>query len=95
MHKFLIFSYNIVSDIYLLYPQKLKKSIFFRKRVLTNYILCVILFKQLRVDHKRGDVNSAGVAKLADARDLKSRGARAPYGFDSRSRHHLLRNIAG
>ena len=37
---------------------------------------------------KSGDVNSAGVAKLADARDLKSRGARAPYGFDSRSRHH-------
>ena len=29
------------------------------------------------------------MAKLADARDLKSRGARAPYGFDSRFRHQL------
>ena len=80
--------------IYLLYPLNQKKSIFFLKRVLTKLNLCDILFKQLRVDHKRGDENSAGVAKLADARDLKSRGTKVPYGFDSRSRHHLLHNIA-
>ena len=30
----------------------------------------------------------AGVAKLADARDSKSRGVQAPCGFDSHLRHH-------
>ena len=31
---------------------------------------------------------NARVAKLADARDLKSRGAKAPYRFDSGPGHH-------
>ena len=31
----------------------------------------------------------ARVAKLADARDLKSRGAKAPYRFDSDPGHHV------
>ncbi len=30
----------------------------------------------------------AGVAELADARDLKSRDTKVSYGFDSRFRHH-------
>ena len=34
----------------------------------------------------------AGVAKLADARDLKSRGTLIPYRFEPGFRHH---NIAG
>src|SRR5581483_362494 len=32
--------------------------------------------------------NQAGVVKLADARDSKSRGVYAPCGFDSHLRHH-------
>ena len=32
----------------------------------------------------------AGVAKLADARDLKSLGVRAPYRFESGRRHHMF-----
>ncbi len=36
---------------------------------------------------------NAGVAELVDARDLKSRDARASYGFDSRFRHQFF-NIA-
>ena len=31
----------------------------------------------------------AGVAELADARDLKSRDTKVSYGFDSRFRHHI------
>ncbi len=31
----------------------------------------------------------AGMAELADARDLKSRGLRGPCGFKSHSRHHI------
>ena len=41
-------------------------------------------------DHMR---RYAGVAELVDARDLKSRDARASYGFDSRFRHQFF-NIA-
>jgi hypothetical protein len=37
----------------------------------------------------------AGVVKLADARDSKSRGVHSPCGFDSHLRHHFsLRNLA-
>src|SRR5262245_23807494 len=35
--------------------------------------------------------SDAGVAKLADARDSKSRGVYAPCGFDSLLRHHSTR----
>ena len=31
----------------------------------------------------------AGVAELADARDLKSRGGKLPCGFDPRPRHQI------
>jgi hypothetical protein len=36
--------------------------------------------------------NRAGVAELADARDLKSRGGYPPCGFDPRSRQKSLTN---
>jgi hypothetical protein len=36
----------------------------------------------------------ARVAKLADARDLKSRGAKAPYRFDSGPGHHVYWGLA-
>ena len=35
----------------------------------------------------------AGVAKLADARDLKSRGTQIPYRFDPGFRHHIYRGV--
>lgn len=40
-----------------------------------------------RVNH----VESAAVAELADARDLKSLGGRLPYRFDSGQRHHFFK----
>ena len=44
-----------------------------------------------------GAVIQAGMAKLADAADLKSAGAKALWGFDSPSRHQdlVLRSIRG
>ncbi len=39
------------------------------------------------------DVQNAGMAELADARDLKSRATRVAYRFETGFRHHL--NIAG
>ena len=64
-----------------------KVNIFSQKGVDKNDFVCYTI-QAIKSGHNRGDANSAGVAKLADARDLKSRGAKAPYGFDSRSRHH-------
>ena len=65
-----------------------KVNIFYQKGVDKIKNVCYTI-QAIKSGHIRGVANSAGVAKLADARDLKSRGARAPYGFDSRSRHHL------
>ncbi len=65
-----------------------KVNIFSKKGVDKSHFVCYTI-QAIKSGHSRGDADSAGVAKLADARDLKSRGARAPYGFDSRSRHHL------
>ena len=39
-------------------------------------------------------VSDAGVAELADARDLKSRDTRVSYRFDPGHRHHRKKNIA-
>ena len=35
----------------------------------------------------------AGVAELADARDLKSRGTQIPYRFEPGFRHHIYRGV--
>ena len=40
-------------------------------------------------------VASAGVAELADARDLKSRDTRVSYRFETGHRHHTISYIAG
>ena len=37
----------------------------------------------------------AGVVKLADARDSKSRGLYRPWGFDSPLRHHRFNELRG
>ena len=40
-------------------------------------------------------LSGAGVAKLADARDSKSRGLQGPCGFDPHLRHHRRRRFDG
>ena len=62
------------------------------QKVLTNYILRDIIFKHPR----KGDIERrlyAGVAELADARDLKSRGTQIPYRFEPGFRHHIYRGV--
>ena len=49
---------------------------------LTNRKLCATIYR-----------SHAGVAKLADARDLKSRGKRFPYRFDPGHRHQKRDNF--
>ena len=56
------------------------------KKVLTNGTQSAIKIKQ---PEKR----YAGVAELADARDLKSRGTQIPYRFDPGFRHQLYRGV--
>ena len=41
-----------------------------------------------------GDRPRAGVAKLADARDSKSRGLQGPCGFDPHLRHHRSHQLS-
>ena len=41
------------------------------------------------ISTKRVAATFAGMAELADARDLKSRDTKVSYGFDSRFRHHI------
>jgi hypothetical protein len=46
-------------------------------------------------DQRNADVEAAGMAKLADAADLKSAGPKGLWGFDSPSRHHPTRSENG
>ena len=62
------------------------------KKVLTNNFNRDIILKHPR----KGDIERrlyAGVAELADARDLKSRGTQIPYRFDPGFRHQLYRGV--
>ena len=62
----------------------LKKLKLFSKKVLTNRSQCVIILEQATDgSHK------AGMAKLADARDLKSRDPYRSYRFDPGLRHQF------
>ena len=87
IHKKINPVYNVNGTDYIVTSRAKKVNIFSQKGVDKCIFLCYTI-QAIKSGHSRGDANSAGVAKLADARDLKSRGARAPYGFDSRSRHH-------
>ena len=54
---------------------------------LTPDKICGIITNANR-EKERSDRRVAGVAELADARDLKSRDAKASYRFDPGHRHH-------
>ena len=63
------------------------------KKVLTNNFNRDIILKHPR----KGDIERrlyAGVAELADARDLKSRGTQIPYRFEPGFRHHCIKYIS-
>ena len=62
------------------------------KKVLTNRINRDIIFKHPRKGHIERRLY-AGVAELADARDLKSRGTQIPYRFEPGFRHHIYRGV--
>ena len=71
--------------------RKKKKSFF--KKGLTKSIVCAIISNANRKDASLL-VLPAGVAEQADARDLKSRDARASYRFDPGHRHQGTKYIA-
>ena len=69
------------------------KFILFLKILLTKTRSCGILYES-SARCAMGD-GSAGVAELADARDLKSRDTRVSYRFETGHRHHTILYIAG
>ena len=76
-----------------------KKRIF--KKGLTKAVECAIINNANSNVSKSSPVDSfAGVAELADARDLKSRDTKVSYRFDPGHRHHrgskapVVQNIA-
>ena len=73
--------------------EKYKKRKRFFKKDLTKSIVCAIISNANRKDASLL-VLPAGVAEQADARDLKSRDARASYRFDPGHRHQGTENIA-
>ena len=64
----------------------MKKFYLFFKKVLTNGTSCAIINESSAQGSLRW--YSAGVAELADARDLKSRDTRVSYRFETGHRHH-------
>ena len=61
-------------------------------KLLTKHNLRVIILRHLN----EGRIERclyAGVAELADARDLKSRGTQIPYRFEPGFRHHIYRGV--
>ena len=73
--------------------EKDKKEERFFKKGLTNGIVCAIINNANRKDASLL-VLPAGVAEQADARDLKSRDARASYRFDPGHRHQGTKYIS-
>ena len=57
------------------------------KKGLTNRLLCGIMPYANRMERESLGAK-AGVAELADARDLKSRDTKVSYRFDPGHRHH-------
>ena len=72
--------------------EKYKKMKRFLKKGLTKGIVCAIISNANRKDASLL-VLPAGVAEQADARDLKSRDARASYRFDPGHRHQGTEKI--
>jgi hypothetical protein len=76
-----------------------EKSELFSKNILTKGAERDIIIDANRKGKQAPRVCNAGVAEQADARDLKSRDARASYRFDPGHRHHRVgsekQNIAG
>ena len=73
--------------------EKHKKKKRFLKKGLTKGTACAIINNANRKDASLL-VLPAGVAEQADARDLKSRDARASYRFDPGHRHQGTKYIA-
>ena len=71
--------------------EKYKKKKRFFKKGLTKSMVCAIISNANRKDASLL-VLPAGVAEQADARDLKSRDARASYRFDPGHRHQGTEN---
>ncbi len=64
-----------------------ERKLFFKK-VLTTNGKCAIISRRTEKGKQVIWVCNAGVAEQVDARDLKSRDAKASYRFDSGHRHH-------